>query len=169
MDALLQRIFSTQESACNAGDLGLIPGLGRSPGEGKGYPLQYSGLENSMDWIVHGVAKSRTWLSTFHSHYHLAPDCVLNLWYPSWDCLSGTSFLWSDKHLAFSRVLHWISVAIVICFPFCSIVLSVFLCHCTVFTDFQKYRGCGGELVNGFACPCNSAPLWLNMIKWWNQ
>ena len=38
-----------KESACNAGDLGSIPGLGRSPGEGKGYPLQYSGLENSMD------------------------------------------------------------------------------------------------------------------------
>ena len=38
-----------KESACNAGDLGLIPGLGRSPGEGKGYPLQYSGLENSMN------------------------------------------------------------------------------------------------------------------------
>ena len=42
-------------SACNAGDLGSISGLGRSPGEGKGYPLQYSGLENSMDYIVHGV------------------------------------------------------------------------------------------------------------------
>ena len=38
-----------KESACNVGDLGLIPGLGRSPGEGKGYPLQCSGLENSMD------------------------------------------------------------------------------------------------------------------------
>ena len=48
------------ESACSAGDLGLIPGLGRSPGEGKGYPLQYSGLENSIDCIVHRVAKSRT-------------------------------------------------------------------------------------------------------------
>ena len=47
-------------SACNAGDPGLIPGLGRSPGEGKGYPLQYSGLENSVDFIVHGIAKSRT-------------------------------------------------------------------------------------------------------------
>ena len=47
-----------KESTCNAGDLGSIPGLGRSPGEGKGYPLQYSGLENSMDCIVHGVAKS---------------------------------------------------------------------------------------------------------------
>ena len=49
-----------KESACNAGDPGLIPGSGRSPGEGKGYPLQYSGLENSMDCIVHGVAKSQT-------------------------------------------------------------------------------------------------------------
>ena len=43
-----------KESACNAGDLGLIPELGRSPGEGKGYPLQYSGLENSRDYTVHG-------------------------------------------------------------------------------------------------------------------
>ena len=49
-----------KESSCNAGDLGSIPGLGRSPGEGKGYPLQYSGLENPMYCIVHGVAKSRT-------------------------------------------------------------------------------------------------------------
>ena len=49
-----------KESTCNVGDLGLILGLGRSPGEGKGYPLQYSGLENSMDCEVHGVAKSWT-------------------------------------------------------------------------------------------------------------
>ena len=57
-----------KESACNAGDLSSIPGLGRSPGEGKGYPLQYSGLENSMDsiCIVHGVSKSWTQLSDFH-------------------------------------------------------------------------------------------------------
>ena len=47
-------------TVCNAGDLCLIPRLGGSPGEGKGYPLQYSGLENSMDCIVHGVAKSWT-------------------------------------------------------------------------------------------------------------
>ena len=55
-----------EESSCNARDLGSIPGLGRSPGEGKGYPLQYSGLENSMDCIVHGDTKSRTGLSDFH-------------------------------------------------------------------------------------------------------
>ena len=48
------------------GDLGLIPGLGRCPGKGKGYPLQCSNLENSMDCIVHGAAKSRTRLSDFH-------------------------------------------------------------------------------------------------------
>ena len=48
-----------KETACNAGDLGLIPGLGRSSGGGRGYPVQYSYLENSMDCIVRGVAKSR--------------------------------------------------------------------------------------------------------------
>ena len=52
-----------KESACNVGDLGSIPGLGRSPGEGKDYPLQYSGLENSMDCIICGLAKSWTRLS----------------------------------------------------------------------------------------------------------
>ena len=45
-----------KEAACNEGDLGSIPGLGRSPGEGKDYPFQYSGLEDSTDYIVHGVA-----------------------------------------------------------------------------------------------------------------
>ena len=55
-----------KESACNAGDLGSIPGLGRSQGEGKGYPLQYSGLENFMNCIVHGVTKSQTQLTDFH-------------------------------------------------------------------------------------------------------
>ena len=56
-----------KESNCSGGNWGLIPGFGRSPGEGKGYPFQYSGLENSTDCIVHGVAKSRTRLSDFHS------------------------------------------------------------------------------------------------------
>ena len=52
-----------KESACNVGHLGSIPGLGRSSGEEKGYPLQYSGPENSMDCTVHGVTKSQTWLT----------------------------------------------------------------------------------------------------------
>ena len=60
-----------KESACNAGDLGSIPGLGRCPGEGKCYPLQYPGLENSMDCRVRGVTKSRTRLSDFHFHFHM--------------------------------------------------------------------------------------------------
>ena len=55
-----------EKKACNAGDSSLIPGLGRSPGEGKGYSLQYSGLEKSMDCLIHGVAKSWTQLSNFH-------------------------------------------------------------------------------------------------------
>ena len=55
-----------KESASNVGDLGLIPDLGKSPGEGKGYPLQYSGLENFMDFRVHGAANSQTQLSNFH-------------------------------------------------------------------------------------------------------
>ena len=58
-----------KESACNMRDLGLIPGLGRSRGEGNDYPLQYSGLENSLDYIVHGVTKRRTQLSDFHFTY----------------------------------------------------------------------------------------------------
>ena len=55
-----------KESTCNAWDLGSNPGLGRWPGEGKGLPLQYSGLENSMDYIVHGIANSQTRLNNFH-------------------------------------------------------------------------------------------------------
>ena len=56
-----------KEFICNAGDLGSIPGFGRSSGEGKGYPLQYCGLENSMECTVHGVAKSWTQLRDFHT------------------------------------------------------------------------------------------------------
>ena len=68
-----------KESTCNAGDLGLIPGLGRSPGEGKGYPLQSGGLENSMDYIVHGVAKSWTRLNNFHFDF----ECSCISWIPT--------------------------------------------------------------------------------------
>ena len=64
-----------KESACSTGDLGLIPGFGRCPGEGKGYPLHYSSLENSMDCIVNGVAKSRTRLSDFHFHFYCMTYC----------------------------------------------------------------------------------------------
>ena len=67
---------ASKECACNTGDLGSIPGLGRSPGEGKGYPLQYSGLANSMDSIVHGVTNSQTQLSL--SEWFSNPDGQLS-------------------------------------------------------------------------------------------
>ena len=60
-----------KEYACNVRDLGSIPGLGRTPGEGKGYPLQYFGLENSMDCIVHGITKSQTRLSKSHFYFQV--------------------------------------------------------------------------------------------------
>ena len=70
-----------KESAHNVGDLGSIPVLGRFPGGGKGYPLQYSGLDNSMDCIVHGVAKSQTQQSDFQQSLGqkglFAPEYVL--------------------------------------------------------------------------------------------
>ena len=59
-----------EEYASNEGDLGLITGLGRSPGEGNSYSLQYSGLENSMDSIIHGIPNSWTRLSNIHFHFH---------------------------------------------------------------------------------------------------
>ena len=73
-----------KESACKAGDLGSVPGSGRSPGEAKGYPLQYSCLDNFMDkgaWqaIVHGVTKSQTQLSDFHFHLLLGKKAMINL------------------------------------------------------------------------------------------
>ena len=61
-----------KESTCNAGDPASIPGLGRSAGEGKGYLLQYSGLENSTDCTVHGVSKSQTRLSDFDFHFSVS-------------------------------------------------------------------------------------------------
>ena len=64
-----------KESACNVGDLGSIPGLGRLLGEGKGYPLQYSGLEKSIGCVVHGTTKSQTGLSDF------SPTIAFTWWY----------------------------------------------------------------------------------------
>ena len=68
-----------KESAYNVGDLSSIPGLGRSPGEGNGYSLQYSGLENSMDCINHGVSHSRRRPSDFHFHFSLHTSVQFSL------------------------------------------------------------------------------------------
>ena len=66
---------AVKESACKAGDLGSVPALERSPGEGKGYPLQYSGLENSMDSIVDSVAESRGTTERLSHSSNLTPKC----------------------------------------------------------------------------------------------
>ena len=105
-----------KESACSAGDLGLIPGLGRSPGEGKGYPLQYFGLENSTDCMVHGVTKSWTQLSTFTytqntdpiSYFSkpYGPVCTMN----SVQSLSRVQLFatpWTIQSMEFSRPKYW--------------------------------------------------------------
>ena len=63
----------------SAGDLGAIPGLGKSPGEGKDYPLQNSGLENSLDCIVHGVTKSQTGLNDFRFQHAVRSNLVILL------------------------------------------------------------------------------------------
>ena len=86
-----------KESACNVGDLGLIHGLGRSSGEGKGYPFQYSGQKNSMDCIVYGVAKSQIQLSDFH--FHVVRN-FLKL-YRDWAGLCFPNFLNDESFLAF--------------------------------------------------------------------
>ena len=77
-DGLLTQVFlgfpcdsAGKESTCSAGDLGSIPGLVKCPGEGNGSPLQYSGLENSMEGIVHGVAKGQIQLRDFHFHIYI--------------------------------------------------------------------------------------------------
>ena len=104
-----------KESTCGGGDLGSIPGLGRSPGEGKGYPLQYSGLENSMDCIVHGVAQSRTRLSDFHfdftsvSAVHALTVCIRScptLCDPV-DCSSPSS---SVPGILQAGILEWVAM-----------------------------------------------------------
>ena len=74
-----------KESVYNEGDPGSIPGLGRSPGEGKGYLLQYSCLKNSVNCIVHAVTKSRTRLSVFHFHFRKVQGIFMSYLRPcSW-------------------------------------------------------------------------------------
>jgi len=93
-----------KESACNVGDLGLIPGFGKSPGEEKGYPLQYSGLENSMDCIVHGVTESQALLSDF---YFLQSLIVLNLFernkFTSWNKTTRLCFSLNSRSFVLAR------------------------------------------------------------------
>ena len=100
---------AVKESACNVGDLGSIPGLERSPGEGKGYPLQYSGLENSMDCIVHGVTKSWTQLSYFFT-FHLVTHLGLSSRPPLPAAAAPVSLPVEPAHLP-SQKLHFSKVS----------------------------------------------------------
>ena len=112
-----------KESICNVGDLGLIPGLGRSPGEGKGYPLQYSSLEYSMDCIAHGVAKSWTRLSEFHFYFPhpsspqpLAISILLSVFMHL--TAPGTLYKWKHIHsILFCFLKHSHRDRQLICFP----------------------------------------------------
>ena len=86
-----------KETTCYARDLGSIPGLGTSLGEGKGYPLQYSGLENSMDCIVRVVAKSQTQLSDFHFHFLSNTRCETIVTHISFHFSTPSSMYCSSK------------------------------------------------------------------------
>ena len=119
-----------KDSTCNTGDPGSIPGLGRSPGEGKGYPLHYSGLENSMDCIFHEVAKSRTRLSDFHTERSMkgfkAGDCQIPIY-------------------LFMAALLWVFVAVHRLFSSCSEqgLLSLYAAQASHFNGFCS---CGARL-----------------------
>ena len=104
-----------RESTCNARDLSLIPGLGRSPGKGNMYTFQYSGLENSMDCIVHWVAKSRIRLSDFHWLPHRQPDSRSRL-APLWRGSQGKTRLPLQLLLYFCHVLSWYLYPLLCCF-----------------------------------------------------
>ena len=103
-------------STCNAGDPGSIPGLGRSPGEGNGNPLQYSCLENPINrgawWAtVHGVTKSRIWLSNFtfflsFFFFRLVTQWCLILFYPM-DCSPPGS---SVDGIPQAKMLEWVAI-----------------------------------------------------------
>ena len=95
LDKVFPDSFVGRESAYNAGDPGLIPGLGRSSGEGKGYPIQYCGLENPMDCTVHGVPKSQTRLRDFHFRQGYSNICIVKL-SPYSNCAVLSCFVVSD-------------------------------------------------------------------------
>ena len=108
------------------GNLGSIPGLGRYRGEGKGYPLQYSDLENSMHCIVHGVAKSQTQLSNFHlSHNASLPplfNSVGHLLFSPWSHVRKIVSI--TKIIRYMWVLiiniHWEIRKITNVYPYCT-------------------------------------------------
>ena len=119
-----------EESTCNEGDLGSIPGLERSPGERKGYPLQYSGLENLMNCTVHGIAKSRTQLRDFHfslelniSYLVLQRKCLNFIYHNEW--MINTS-LYQRKEKK-TNLLHWRAVCKINWFSWALLLSFIFV------------------------------------------
>ena len=106
---------AVKESACNVGDLGSIPGLERFPGKGNNYPLQYSGLENSMDCRVHGVAKSRTQLSEFHS---------LSSWYREGETPLPREIFFLNINFPYVRGTSTLFSELLLCLLFLKIISS---------------------------------------------
>ena len=101
---------SGKDSICNAGDLGSVPGFGRSPREWNSYPFQYTGLENSMECIVHGVAKSwKWWLNDFHFHFMSVCAYVLSCFSRVWLC---DTMDYTLHGILQAKILEWVA------FPF---------------------------------------------------
>ena len=137
-----------KESICNSGDLSSIPWLGRCPGEGKGYPLQYSGLENSLDCTVHGVTKSWTWVSDFHftsmnregtqPYIYRYPFCPQTPFHPGWHICYVFFFNWNTVDLQFCANFRcttkwfnytYIYILFQVLFPLdCCKILNIFPC-----------------------------------------
>ena len=134
-----------KESPCNAGDTCLIPRSRRSTGEGKGYPLQYPGLESSMDYTVHGVTKGQAWLNNYHFHF-LSYLSLAILWNSvfSWVCLSlsplpFTCFLASATYKASSHnqfaSLHFIFFGMVLVTSFYTMSWNSIHCSSGTLSD----------------------------------
>ena len=104
-----------KKSTCNGGDLGLITELGGSSGEGKGYPFQYSGLENSMDSTVHGVRKSQTQLSEFHS---------LSSWYREGETPLHREIFFLNINFPYVRGTSTLFSELLLCLLFLKIISS---------------------------------------------
>ena len=157
-----------KESTCNVGDPVSIPGLGRSAGEGIGYPLQYSGLENTMDYIVHGVAKSWTWMSNFYmdltfqismqccslQHWTLLPSPVTSTTGHCF-CFGSVSSFFLKLFLYSSSVAYWAptdlgssSFSVLSFFPF-------YIIH-----GFLKAR-----ILKWFAIPFSSRPCLVRTLR----
>ena len=143
---------ASKESACNMGDRGLSSGLGRSPGKGKGYPLQDSGLENSMDCIVHGVAKSQAQLNDWALSLRICWPLLLSKSsnFGSWALVNiigvlgeshSQEWVWMVEWMVvrkteISSLVHWstsLCLSSHLSVSFCSFSLFTFLVHSSCF------------------------------------